>query len=114
MDTKKDNSDTPMIVLVCGILTLALAAVNLTYGNFGGMFDGADKWVGIVWVVAHALILINWIVVLKYENDPARDMFRSVLIALLFGAIALVSLHRSGWIEDKQVIIDSRENQSAR
>lgn len=109
MATKKKDGEGPMIILGA-LFTAVLLALDLTYSNLGGMFSGPDGWVGALWVLLHAVIVVTWFVVVKYWEDPNKDFFRWVLFITIFAAIATTGLHRAGWLDEKQVIIDSRKN----
>lgn len=93
-------------LIVGGIFTLALLIADFTYSNLGGLLE--TGW-GVLWMILHGLVIALWIVVIKYWNDPAKAMLRVFLFAAILGALIITMGHRAGWLEDKQVIIDSRK-----
>lgn len=108
-DLTKWKELTPMLI-IGGIFTAVLLAADLTYSNLGGMFTSPYLWVGVIWILLHLFIIVGWIVVIEHWNDPNRQLLRVVLIIFILGAIATTMGHRAGWLERKQVIIDSQQN----
>jgi hypothetical protein len=72
------------------------------------MFSKQDWYLGTVWIVLHLFIVAGWIIAIKYIEDPNKNIIRAFLILFHVLAIGLTLGHRAGWLENKQVIIDSR------
>lgn len=109
-DLTKWKSLTPMLV-VGGLFTVVLLVIDLTYSNLAGMFKGEAAWLGAVWVILHLAIAVGWFIVISHWNDPAKNLFRVILIMMILLTIGLTLGHRAGWLEDQQIIIDSKTNQ---
>lgn len=109
-EAKKDNELRSVILIIGLVFTLPMLIIDFTYSNLGGMFTGHDLWVGILWLLLHISIAWGWYLVIKHWNDPAKNMLRVFLILLHVFAIGVTMGHRAGWLEDKQVIIDSKNN----
>lgn len=107
---KRDRELIGVILIIGGIFTLPLLVIDFTYKNFGGMFTGPDAWIGVLWTMAHMFIIAIWTLVIRYWNDPNKNLLRVFLVIMHLIAFALIMGHRAGWLENKQVIIDSRNN----
>lgn len=107
---KNDNELLSVILIIGLIFTMPLIIIDATYSNLGSMFKKPDLWAGIIWGVLHVAIIFVWYVVIKYYADPAKNALRVLLIVLHLAAIGLTLGHRAGWLDNKQVIIDSKGN----
>lgn len=109
-EVKKDNELRSVILIIGLVFTLPMLIIDFTYSNLGAMFKKPDLWAGIMWVIIHLLIAYVWYLVIKYWQDPNKNLLRVFLIILHVLAIGLTMSHRAGWLEREQVIIDSKNN----
>lgn len=92
--------------LIVGILfTLTLIGMDIWYSSFAEM--GFFKWIvyGLHCVLG-AFIIITFI----QFNDPNYDKVRKWVVYLSVVLMLIVGIHHALVREDKQVLIDSKEN----
>lgn len=106
---KKDNELRSVILIIGGIFTLPLVIIDLTYSNLAGMFKAPDWGIAAMWVLLHVFVIVGWYYVIKYIKDPNKNFIRAFLIVMHLLAIGVTMGHRAGWLESKQVIIDSKQ-----
>jgi hypothetical protein len=106
--SKHDRELRSVILIIGLIFTLPLIIIDFTYSNLGGMFTAADWGIAAIWVLLHIAIIAGWYLVIKYIGDPNKVVIRAFLIVMHILAIGVTMGHRAGWLENKQVIIDSR------
>jgi len=107
---KRDNELLSVVLIIGLIFTLPLIIIDFTYSNLGGMFTAADWGIAAIWMLLHVAIIAGWYVVIKHITDPNKTIIRAFLIVMHILAIGVTMGHRAGWLENKQVIIDSRQN----
>lgn len=93
--SRKEELRAAFIVLIP--ITLIALVADVTYKGIGGMFSGADAWIGVIWAACHFIMMLGWYVVVVHWQDPHRDLFRAmVFLAALFAAAFTIG-HRAGW-----------------
>lgn len=107
MTREKKDDELGMIVLVGGIFTIALIAVDIWYSDWKLMFRGWAMIVGILVLWGHLASIVTWSIVLAYYTDPAYDKYRKWLLVLLVATLALVAGVRSASNELKSVLNDA-------
>lgn len=106
MATNKDNTDLPFWLIGGGLFTLTLIGFDVWYSSYDSM-EGFLK--GII-IALQAVVAIGWVVEMINFNDPNFDWLRKGIVWCSIIAILLVGLHHATHREDKQVLIDSKEN----
>lgn len=96
---RKKDSDLPYLLIGCGIFTLVLIIVDLTYSNMAGLLHSGK--LAIAFWVTHIATIALWILVLIQMNDPNFDKFRWLLLIVNILALFTVLGHRAGWLSDK-------------
>lgn len=84
------------LVVVASLFSIALLIVDLTYKNILSMFMWPDRWVGVLWLIMHVIIMLGWFIVIKHSEDPNKTLLRVSLIVAHILAIALTLSHRHG------------------
>jgi len=108
LETRTKKKDDEMLAwLLVGILfTAFLIIIDFGYSSVNDMSKIARLgiWVG------HGLLSALWVATIAYFKDPNYDYFRkaATIVALLLAFT--IGLHHALNREDKQVIIDSKEN----
>lgn len=108
MSIKKRDDETLITLIVCGIFSGALLAIIFTAGNLFHM--GA-----LISVIAFGLVgacAVAWYQLVKNIADPNKDYWRRLCILFAIAAIITIMGHRAGWLDKKQVQIDSQTEQS--
>ena len=101
------KDDEKKIWLIVGILfTSALVAMDIFYSSFGQMSNGLQWVVGIL----HGALIVAWVTAMIKFADPKYDTARKIVVGLCVLLGLIVGIHHATSVEDKQVIIDSREN----
>lgn len=103
MATKKKDDELSTLVVVNGVFSLGVLILDLTYKHIGDMFTGGDAWTGVVAVILHAAAAILWVLVIKYWQDPNKDVLRGALLAALILCILVVGGHRAGYLEQSHI-----------
>lgn len=109
MSTVKKRDDEKLItIIVCGIFSGALLAVLFTAGNLFRM--------GILLSISAGAVIglcaYSWYMVIKHMDDPNKNYWRHLCIAFAIVAIIVIMGHRAGWMDRKQVKIDSAIEQA--
>ena len=95
---KGDDGELSSILIACGIFTVALIIVDITYGNMTALFD---TWLAWPFVVGHALLLAGWVSTIVFKEDPNFEWLRPVIIAIAIISMLIVLAHRNSWLGDK-------------
>jgi peptidoglycan biosynthesis protein MviN/MurJ (putative lipid II flippase) len=101
---KKRDDEKPMTLIVCGIFTGALLLILFTAGNLFHM----GVLLSIIAFGAVAACAVAWYQLIKNIQDPNKDYWRLLCIVFALAAIITIMGHRAGWLDRKQVQIDSR------
>lgn len=105
--TPKRKDDEKKQWLFVGILfTSVLIGMDFKYSSYGQMSD-ALQWIV---VILHAALIIAWSTAMIKFNDPNYEVARKIVVGLCVLLGLVVGIHNATSVEDKQVIIDSREN----
>lgn len=104
--TKKRDDEKLIWLIVGGIFTVALIGIDLGYSSYPEMAT-ALKW---LLYIGHAALAFLWLLVMVNFKDPNFDYLRKYTLYVAIGLILIVGIHHATSVEDKQVIIDSREN----
>lgn len=96
--TKKKDTEFQTILLVCGLFSATLIAVDI----FAAKWSLMEGWVIALAVIFHALTALAWVNVFKHWQDPNKDYWKKLVIAFAIIAIAVIMGHRAGWIENSQ------------
>lgn len=110
---KKRDDEKAYWLIVGGLFTIILLIVDFTYRNLFGMFIGWELLIGIPVFTLHCIIAVGWYAIMTKFSDPDFDIWRKIVVYFSGIAIILIMLHRSGWLDNKQVIIDSNKNKEA-
>jgi hypothetical protein len=94
---RKDN-ELISVILIIGIFTAVLLAVYFTYSNLAAILEGSF-WLAGIWLILNAAIIAGWYIVIKYWQDPNKNLFRVLLVIVHILTIALTMGHRAGWLE---------------
>ena len=73
-----------------------------------------NLWLRIPLFIAHAAVIGLWVAEMIHFNDPNYDLLRRIVVILSVILSLTVGIHHSLAVEDKQVIIDSKENATKR
>lgn len=103
MSIKKRDDEKVMTIVGCSIFSGGLLAILFTAGNLFHMGVGLS----LLAFVAVAACGYAWFKLLKYMQDPNKDYWRWLCILFAIAAIVTIMGHRSSWLGDKQVQIDS-------
>ena len=106
---QKRDDEKPITIIVCGIFSLALLVILLTAGNLFHM----GFLLSLLAILSIAGCSYSWYMLLKYMPDPNKDYWRALCIVFAIIAIITIMGARSGWLERKQVLIDSKTEQPA-
>lgn len=102
---KKDNE-----LLILAIIELLFIGVYIGvdgwYSSFPLMSTGLLILIWIGRLAMAACIIITWV---KFK-DPNYDKYRWGVVVLAVALTLTIGIHHATSIEDKQVIIDSKEN----
>ena len=93
-------------LIVGGFFTAALIGMDIFYSSFGQMSNALQ------WIVAglHLGLIAAWVTVMVKFNDPNYDVARKIVVWGCVVIALIVGIHHATSKEDKQIIIDSREN----
>lgn len=106
---KKDGELSSWLI-VGGLFTAILIFIDIRYSSFGLM----SLWLRIPLFIAHAAVIGLWVAEMMHFNDPNYDLLRRIVVILSVILSLTVGIHHSLAVEDKQVIIDSKENATKR
>lgn len=102
-----NKHDEKLIWLIVGFLfTGALIGMDIYYSSFGQMSNGLQWVVGAL----HVGLVVAWITAIVKFTDPKYDVARKIVVGLCVVLGLIVGIHHATSVEDKQVIIDSKEN----
>lgn len=102
---KKRDDEKLHWLLAGGIFTVTLILFDIFYSSISEMAT-VLRWLV---YIAHAALILLWLLVMVNFNDPNFDYLRKYTMYLAVGLILLVGIHHATSVEDKQVIIDSNE-----
>lgn len=101
------KDDERKVWLIVGIFfTAGLAAMDIFYSAFGQMSNGLQWVAGIM----HVGLMVAWLTAMIKFKDPKYDTARYLVVGLCIILALIVGIHKATSKEDKQVIIDSKEN----
>jgi hypothetical protein len=107
MSNGKHRDDEKAHWLIIGILfTGALLGIDIFYSSFAEMGLIAKILIG----VAHGGLVVLWFIAMAKFKDPNYDVYRKYIVGLAIILALIVGIHHASSIEDKQIIIDSKEN----
>lgn len=104
---KKSDDELPILIIVNGIFTIALLAVDFLYSNWSGMFH--DGWIVILPIVLHILSAACWYIALANWQNPNWNSIRVWLLASIIGSIISVASYRAYSNELKSVQEDANK-----
>jgi hypothetical protein len=103
---KRKDDEFPVLTALAGLFTGLLIWMDFSYSSIGIMPIALQA---IVWLGQIGLAAI-WVLVFGKWQDPNYDKYRHVAFILAAILILWVGIHHATSREDKQVIIDSKEN----
>lgn len=108
MTTQNKRKDDELLIwaMVGGIFTLGLLGFDFFYSSINEMSTIAQVW---IWI-GHGGITLGWIVTILGWANPNYDVVRKAVVAMCVILMLVIGIHHATVIEDKQVIIDSKEN----
>lgn len=106
MQNKKRDDEKGQWLAVGILFTGFLIAIDIWYSSYGQMADFA-RW---LMYIAHAALGFTWVVAMVQFKDPGYDVIRKYIVFVSVVLSLVVGIHHAVAREDKQVIIDSKEN----
>lgn len=107
MTNQKKRDDEKRNWLIVGILfTGLLIGFDFGYSSYSEMAGIAKVLLGI----GHGALVFMWFIVMIKFNDPNFDVYRKYVAGLAVALTLIIGIHHAVVKEDKQVLIDSKEN----
>lgn len=103
---EKNDDELPVLAILAFLFTGVLVWMDFKYSSIGDMHVIAKAF---VWM-GHIVLAAIWVLVFAKWKDPKYDYFRKIAFYLATGLMLWVGIHHATSVEDKQVIIDSKEN----
>lgn len=104
---KKRKDDELLILTILAVLfTGVLIWMDFGYSSVSLM----DHWLQAVIWICQIILAAVWVLVFAKWKDPKYDYFRKIAFYLATALMLWVGIHHATAREDKQVIIDSKEN----
>lgn len=103
---KKRDDEVLMWAIGGGIFTAFMIIIDWFYSSF----DQMPSIVVFLLYFVHGFISLLWIISFAKWKDPNYDVVRKCIVFLCLSVAFCVGVHHSVSREDKQVLIDSKEN----
>jgi len=95
---KKKDDELSMLILVNGIFTVVLLLLDIFAAKWGIM----SFFLIAVIAIGHAASALFWWLSVTNYKDPNKDWMRKVTLLFIVVTSAIILLHRTGYIENKQ------------
>ena len=102
----KQDGELSTWLVVGGLFTLFMLGIDIWYSSYGTMAVGL-KW---AMIIVQVVIGVLWVVEMFNFNDPNFEVMRKAICILCVIVSVIVGINHAVAREDKQVLIDSKEN----